>query len=284
VGAGNLTFTVSGTPSASGNADFSVSIGGKTCTVSLNVWSFSTTNNGSTAALTSRSCNAIKLANASATDGTYYIDIDGVDTTYSAQEAYCDMTGDGGGWTLVAQWGNKSTVTTVSKITPTTTGQLGTNFIRQLASFSTAVRLQSGNSEKNLSASVVSSTASTLTDIRNGNGYSVPTPRDLTPVRVDPQISSYTPTDVSGCDPLNKYVSAIYSSGSFLQGVTVANTHYAYKKQSGMTQNCYSDPDLGWVCYDNCAGQSWTQEDRQTSVSWWVPNSANMSFTATWLK
>lgn len=169
VGAGNLTLTVSGTPSASGNADFSISIGGQTCTVSMEVWNFRTTNNGSTAALASLSCNAIKLANDSATDGTYYIDIDGVDNTYSAQQAYCDMTNDGGGWTLVAQWGSNTTATVVSSLPTTSTiGELSSSAIKSMSQFSNDVKLSVGSSASAISGKAVSSGTGSITALRSG--------------------------------------------------------------------------------------------------------------------
>jgi len=76
---------------------------------------------------TYRSCLDYKKANPAATTGKYTIDPDGVGVGYPAVDVYCDMTTDGGGWTLV--WSNTRTgtnkpVTNLNWVSATTTTPL----------------------------------------------------------------------------------------------------------------------------------------------------------------
>ena len=53
--------------------------------------------NGTAASCAAQSCNDVLTQNSSAASGVYYIDPDGL----GVNAVYCDMTDDGGGWTLV---------------------------------------------------------------------------------------------------------------------------------------------------------------------------------------
>jgi hypothetical protein len=73
---------------------------------------------------TYRSCLEIKRVNAAATSGKYTIDPDGVGVGYAAFDTYCDMTTDGGGWTLVwsnTRGGTNKPVSSISWTNATTT-------------------------------------------------------------------------------------------------------------------------------------------------------------------
>jgi hypothetical protein len=68
-----------------------------------------------TTAPTLASCQAIKTAKPASANGIYTIDPDGVSSTASIN-VYCDMTTDGGGWTVIASDGTGTITANLSTL------------------------------------------------------------------------------------------------------------------------------------------------------------------------
>jgi hypothetical protein len=92
---GNLTYTLSGTYTGTSNGAVTFTTAGG-CTIYLGPCA---------------SCKEILNKGLTTADGVYYVDIDQAGTTYSTVKAQCDMTTDGGGWTLVLNYLHKGGTT-----------------------------------------------------------------------------------------------------------------------------------------------------------------------------
>lgn len=112
---------------------------GGTCVDGVNAYTCSCVNgySGASCATYPTSCKAIHDANGALPSGQYMIDLDGAGAL-AAFNAYCDMTTDGGGWTIVASYtgaaGEKElTNDTETTGNPLTFGHSNTNRAKKMA-------------------------------------------------------------------------------------------------------------------------------------------------------
>ncbi len=111
-------------------------------------------------------CAAILAANPSSADGVYTLTPGGAGSAIGSGSYYCDMTYNGGGWTLIASnngTGNTPVVDSLSALS--TAGLLNSTIVVALATSSSSVRISSG--VPSASTYVISASTFPITQLRS---------------------------------------------------------------------------------------------------------------------
>ena len=119
-----------------------------------------------TPTVTHKTCSEVLADTPSAPSGIYTLDPDGTGSTLASASYYCDMTSNGGGWTLIASNNGTSGTPVVNSLTAlTTAGLLNQNIVMALATASTSVRISSGAPSSN--TYVISASTFPITQLRS---------------------------------------------------------------------------------------------------------------------